>query len=473
MKRWTVTALGLALAIFGLRGLAGAAPIELATTPTSTATATALIWPTVTVAAPQTLTVTATPTPTRRITATPTVTASVTLTATPTAPPDVTRTFTPTPTFTATPTVTGTPTPTPTITPTPTVTGTPTPTPIRYPLSLDPDVLSIDALRARPYGGSGVKITRVVFAGEAYKQVLIEYPSDGLRITGTMNIPRGAGPFPVVILDHGYFKPAEYKTGDGTSRAADAFARGGYLTLAPDYRCYAGSQCGSNPFYIGYAIDVLNLLAQLPTVPDADTTRIGLWGHSMGGGITLRVLAISDSIKVASLYGALTGDDQVHYCWLRGCPAPATPSASARVPARPSERLIEIDPDFAKTDAPPAVVATNGSPSGKLHDIFLKSSASQNLANVTAAVIIHHGEADDIVPIQWSVELADALSTLGKTAVLYTYPGEGHVFAGWGWQLFMTRTLAFFDDYLKPRESIVTVDRRVLRQERVAAESSY
>lgn len=348
------------------------------------------------------------------------------------------------------------------------MTGTPTPTPIRYPLTLDPNVLSIDALRARPYGGSGIKLTKLVATNDAYKQVLIEYSSDGLKITGTMNIPRGLGPFPVVIMDHGYFKPAEYKTGDGTSRAADAFARHGYLTIAPDYRCYAGSQCGADPFYIGYAIDVLNLIAQVPTVPDADVTRLGIWGHSMGGQITLRVLTINDNLKVAALYGALTGDDEVHYCWLIGC---RTPTAPTREPVVRQQRGIDIDPDFLQ--AIPTPVASSSSPLGKLHEIFLKSSPNRNLSNITAAVIIHHGEADDIVPIEWSVDLANSLATLGKTAQLYTYPGETHVFAGWGWQLFMTRTLAFFDGYLKPRESIITADQRVLMQERMAAEQGY
>lgn len=323
-------------------------------------------------------------------------------------------------------------------------------------------MLSIDALRARPYGGSGIKIVRTVLTTDAYRQVLIEYSSDGLRISGTMNIPRGIGPFPVVILDHGYFKPAEYKTGDGTSRAADAFARRGYLTLASDYRCHAGSQCATNPLYIGYAIDVLNLIAQLSSVPDADTSRIGIWGHSMGGGITLRVLAVNDSIKVASLYGSLSGDDEIHYCWLVGCRAPTPPARDPRSP------LLEADPDFVQSSLP-----VNGAPSARLRDLFAKTSASRHLSNVTAAVIIHHGEADDIVPIEWSVELASSLNMLGRTAVLHTYPGEGHVFAGWGWQLFMSRTISFFDDYLKPRESIITVERRVLRQERIAAEASY
>jgi len=457
MKRLFIFLLVSALSIFALSNLVSASSDFQSTgTPSVTTTGTRTPSPTATRTGTSTATLTYTATSTvsgtRTLTTTATITASVTVTATPTI------------------SATQTPTTTPTITPTPTMTGTPTPTPIKYPLSLDPNVLSIDALRARPYGGSGIKITKTVATNEAYKQVLIEYSSDGLKITGTMNIPRGLGPFPVVILDHGYFKPSEYKTGDGSSRAADAFARHGYLTIAPDYRCYAGSQCGSNPFYIGYAIDVLNLIAQVSTVPDADVTRIGIWGHSMGGEITLRVLAINDDLKVAALYGALTGDDQVHYCWLIGCRTPTVPTAPTREAQLQLQR-VEIDPDFLQSI--PAPVASNDNGLGKLHDIFLKSSASHRLANITAPVIIHHGEADDIVPIEWSVDLANSLTALGKTAQLYTYPGETHVFAGWGWQLFMTRTLSFFDEYLKPRESIVTADQRVLMQERIAAEQSY
>ncbi|MBI4790249.1 MAG: alpha/beta fold hydrolase [Chloroflexi bacterium] len=337
----------------------------------------------------------------------------------------------------------------------------------RYTLALNAQSLAIDTLRARSYGSGPIKVTKVVSSDDALQRVLFEYPSDGLKITGMMIIPRGIGPFPVVILDHGYFKPSEYKTGDGTIRAADNFARHGYLTLAPDYRCYGGSQCATNPLDVGYAIDVLNLIASLPSLPYADTKNIGIWGHSMGGAVTIRVLAVSDQIKVAALYGAVTGDDEVHYCWLNGCRTPVAPTREPRaVP-----RLLEFDPDFMQ--GLPTLVASAPDPMARLKEIFQKSSGTRYLNYVKAGVIIHHGEADDIVPIQWSVDLADALTAQGKTATLYTYPGEGHVFAGWNWQLFMARTISFFNEYLNPRETPITVERRVLRQERGLLDLGY
>ncbi len=401
-----------------------------------------------------TLTITPSVTLTRRPTVTPTPVLSTTQTVTPI--PTWTPTTTNTPTMTATATPSPTQTSTPTITPTPTTTSTPTAT--RYPLALNATSIAIDSLRARTYGSGPIKITRVISTNDAFDRVMIEYPSDGLRITGLMIVPRGTGPFPVVILDHGYFKPSEYKTGDGTIRAAEFFARAGYLALSPDYRCYAGSQCGPNPLYAGYSIDVLNLIAELPSLGIADTSRIGIWGHSMGGIITMRVLAISDQVKVASFYAAVNVDDEVYYCWLNDC---RTPVPTPRVVR--NRMLEELDPDFFQGLPTPVPMSDSFA---RLHEIFLKSSPNRYLSYVKAPIIIHHGESDDVVPIEWSVQLTEALNGLGKPATLYTYPGEGHVFAGWNWQLFMARTLNFFNEHLNPRETPVTVERRVLRQER-------
>jgi uncharacterized protein len=436
--------------------LAGAAGMQMTATLTATVagpqangTITATVATTATVVAtlPSTPTRTATRVPTATATVTPLVSSAVTTTTT------VTPTLAPT--ASASPAATALDTQVP-ITPS---------TAAKYTLALNAQALSIDALRARTYGNGPIRITRTVSNDVAFKRVLFEYTSDGLRITGTMNIPQGTGPFPVVILDHGYFKPSEYKTGDGTNPAADRFVRNGYLTLAPDYRCYGGSQCATNPLDVGYAIDVLNLIAALPSLPYADTAHIGIWGHSMGGGVTIRVLAVSDQIKVAALYGAVAGDDEVHYCWLSGCRLAAAPTREPQAP-----RLAEIDPDFIQ-GLPVAAPATDSL--SKLREIFVKSSPTRHLNTITAPVIIHHGEADDQVPIEWSVGLADALSAAGKTALLYTYPGEGHVFTGWNWQLFMARNISFFNEYLNPRETPITVERRVLRQERGISDQSY
>lgn len=56
-----------------------------------------------------------------------------------------------------------------------------------------------------------------------------------------MNLPKGKGPFPVVILNHGYYPLDAYQTGNGSKLAADYLANRGFLSLAPDFRSHAGS----------------------------------------------------------------------------------------------------------------------------------------------------------------------------------------------------------------------------------------
>src|SRR5512138_2623563 len=57
-----------------------------------------------------------------------------------------------------------------------------------------------------------------------YKSYLIDYPSDGLTITGVMQIPVGEGPFPVIVMNHGFFARSVYHSGDGTDRASPYMA---------------------------------------------------------------------------------------------------------------------------------------------------------------------------------------------------------------------------------------------------------
>ena len=54
------------------------------------------------------------------------------------------------------------------------------------------------------------------------------------------------------------------------------------------------------------------------------------------------------------------------------------------------------------------------------------------------------------------------MSKQSKKAAFYSYTNEGHVFTT-GWQLFMARTIAFFDQYLNPYPTPITATMRVLR----------
>lgn len=315
-------------------------------------------------------------------------------------------------TATASPTLT----PAPSLTLAPTATLAPSATPDPY------QALTISALVARSYGGGQVQNDEVMAVNGYFTRTLITYPSDGLKIYGFMDVPRrGKPPYPVIIAIHGYIDPSIYQTLDYTTHYADALARAGFLVLHPNLRDYPPSDSGNNLFRVGMAEDILNLIAivketggQPGALQLANPDRIGMWGHSMGGGITLRVITVSSDVRAAVLYGAMSGDELQNWeainRWSDG-----------------QRGLAELKVPEAEL---PAISPIN----------FLD--------RISAAVSINHGGSDPLVPLKWSLDLCNRLKALGKSVVCYTYKNEPHTFSGEGDQLFIQRSIDFYRSHL-------------------------
>ena len=66
---------------------------------------------------------------------------------------------------------------------------------------------------------------------------------------------------------------------------------------------------------------------------------------------------------------------------------------------------------------------------------------------IKAPFQIHHGTADESVPLEWSEKMTNRLRELGKQVELFTYPGQPHEFTS-AWPLVMQRTVSFFRQHL-------------------------
>jgi dienelactone hydrolase len=323
--------------------------------------------------------------------------------------------------------------------PTPGHTATITPAPTPHPLS----PYTIEGMRERPYPGGAIEVIMLLDENESYRRYFITYPSDELAISGAMNIPRGQGPYPVLILLHGYFDREEYYTGADTWQMADFLARNGYITIAPDYRSWGNSDSGQSFFHTGLVADAINLISSLPSLAQADTARVGLLGHSMGGGIATKVLVIDDRVSAAVLYAPNSADDaDLIGRWGPGCLPDQ--SFAAGDACNPGE-VIPADLPQALTDA---YLEAAGD------DQFLRRVAPINyLGAVKAPVQIHIGEEDgetlQQTPPQWSRKLHEALQASGKEVTFFSYPGQGHYFLPPALGQFMDRSLAFFDEELR------------------------
>ena len=75
----------------------------------------------------------------------------------------------------------------------------------------------------------------------------------------------------------------------------------------PDYRGHDRSEGRAVGAYFSpaYTVDVLNAVASLKALDGADPERIGMWGHSMGGGITLRAMVVAGEIKAGVIWAGV------------------------------------------------------------------------------------------------------------------------------------------------------------------------
>jgi pimeloyl-ACP methyl ester carboxylesterase len=221
--------------------------------------------------------------------------------------------------------------PSATLSPTLTQTSTITPTP-----TLTPHPVSIPALRQLAYPGSEITIEETLEPGENYSRFYVSYLSDGLKQYGLLTIPDGETPptgWPAIVFNHGYIPPDVYRTTERYIAYVDWLARSGYIVFRIDYRGNDRSEGIPRGAYSdpGYTIDVLNAVASLKRFPPADNNRIGMWGHSMGGFLTLRAMVLSEDIKTGVIWAGVVGSyPDLLARWRRGRASGQTPTPSAR-----------------------------------------------------------------------------------------------------------------------------------------------
>lgn len=295
--------------------------------------------------------------------------------------------------------------------------------------------LSIEYLRQQVYPGSPLTIEETLAAGSNYSNYLVSYQSEGLKLYATMTVPDGEAPangWPVVIFVHGYIEPETYIATERYIEHVDAIATDGYIVLRPDLRGHGASEGEAYGAYgdPGYTIDVLNALASIQQYPDADPNRIGMWGHSMGGYIVARAMVVSDAIKAGVIWaGVVAPYEQLVAAW--------GPTKGGTISA------------LAEGEMPlPTVLASQyGTPSENA-GFWNALSATSYVGELSGPVQLHHGAADDQVPVAFSELYYTDVIAAGQMAEYYVYEGDDHNLST-SFDVAMRRSLEFFDAYVK------------------------
>ncbi len=279
-----------------------------------------------------------------------------------------------------------------------------------------PNPLTIAAMRGRTYPASTLASVRSDGDQGGYVNTVVSFVSDGLTEYSLLSVPDGPRPaagWPVVIVSHGYIDPRTYRTDDGSyAQFIATFARAGYMVLKPDYRGHGQSQGVAEGGYLSpvYTYDLLNLISTVRADPRVDRTRIGLFGHSLGGYEVLRAMVISHDIRAVVFMAAVVGSlYDIFFNWSTVTP---TPTAA---------------PPVVQQHVAESMIASNGTPRTN-PDFWNQASAINYLGATTAAVQIDEDAGDSMVPKLFSDHLYAALQSAGRSAQYITYPGDDHQF---------------------------------------------
>lgn len=253
------------------------------------------------------------------------------------------------------------------------------------------------------------------------------------KVSGLVNIPKQPGEYSVLVMFRGFVPKETYQSGIGSQPSAKAFAQNGFITLAPDFLGYGDSdEAFTNDFENRFQTytTALTLLSSLSTLNlgleasysgkiKADTSKVGIWGHSNGGQIALSALAlsgltyptvvwapVSTSFPYSILFYTNESDDQGQ--------------ALRRALAR-----FEEDYD-TEAFSPP-----------------------RYYLQIKAPLQIHQGTADHEVPVWWSDELVARLKKNQVDVSYFTYPGADHNLLPNGWSEAVLNSLVFYRVHFK------------------------
>lgn len=286
---------------------------------------------------------------------------------------------------------------------------------------------TIDTLSQTKFEASEITLGRVLNNDNSFTSYIFYFWVNGKKVSGLANIPKTIGEYPVIVMFRGYVDKEIYQTGVGTQRAAEVFAKNGFITIAPDFLGYGESDKPSdNPLEERFEtyVTALTLLESMEsfakTLSDSnlgarvDTAKIGIWGHSNGGQVALTILEITGKAIPTVLWAPVS--KPFPYSVLYYTDAFEDRGKMLR------RALGEFEGDY--------------------------DAELYNLTNffdrINAQLQVHQGTVDDSVPQKWSDQLVEELEKLGKDVDYFTYNGADHNLLPAGWQTAVNRSIVFY-----------------------------
>jgi len=266
---------------------------------------------------------------------------------------------------------------------------------------------SIPTAIERDYSGSDLKVAKAFSSNAKYTKHRISYEAGGFTISGIMIKPRGKGPFPVVVLAHGYIDPATYWSGQGFRREQDWLGSNGYLAVHVDYRNHARSDKDPKndvSMRLGYAEDVIGaaLAVKGSQFSYIDKNKVALLGRSMGGGVAFQALVVQPGVFDAAITYAST-----------------------------STLAADNFNKWQRNDYPigDQILKEYGTPKEN-PAVWQDMSSRYFFSRISEPVLMIHGTEDESCDISWARATNNALKRSGVDVTYIEYPGAPHYMFG-------------------------------------------
>jgi len=252
------------------------------------------------------------------------------------------------------------------------------------------------------------------------------------RVSGVLNVPKGKGPFPIVVMLRGFVKAETYFVGQGTQRAGEVFAQSGFITIAPDFLGYGDSDSQVNDVFesrfqtLTTAMVLLKSVEVLKGDPlkvvsndfKFDGKNIFIWGHSNGGQIALTTLEITQGTYPTVLWAPVS--KPFPFSILYFTDSPGDYGKSLR------KELAKFEKDY-DTDL------------YSIHKYFDRIKAPINL---------NQGTKDENVPQAWSDLLYTTLKDL-KVDIKYHFYSEADHNMQPSWNQAIANALNFYKKHIQ------------------------
>ena len=277
------------------------------------------------------------------------------------------------------------------------------------------------------------------------QRTVMSYQSDGLRQYALVLRPGGrapAGGWPVVQFNHG-FHPDPPKSGFVASGQSDrpgdyyralvqAYAKRGFVVVAPDYRGHNVSEGGAFTRRVladaWYTRDAITAFLAIESLDDVNLQRVYMTGHSMGGVVTQRALiALGNRVQAASIWSTAGGQ---------------------YLPAMLLRELMVADgaDDISRYKSGFSDLRSELAQEGD--DVRLEQvTPAQFLRGLEVPLSIQHSAGDRTTFVTGSLSVAAALYQSNKTYQLKVYPAQEHLFAGEDFEAAVERDVAWFNRF--------------------------